>query len=111
MSSGVRAGLVSSGEDIAGRFIATRLHGEQYSDGEYIAAVARAREAFLGEAYANKVLGEDGYFRRGALLSGVEQEGGEVALAAERRLRSRGIDPARAGYAEYRDALLRAVSE
>ena len=95
----VRKTLISSGEHIA----AQHLLGADYTDEEYIAAVEAAREVGVGEAYANRVLGTDD----AALISGVEQDrGDDVVMAAERRLRRRGVDPKKASYSEFREALL-----
>lgn len=97
-----RATLVSTGEHVAGHVAARRRFGEDYSDAEYVEAVEAARMRGAGEEYANLVLGVDD----DAAVAGVEQHGGEdVVQAAERRLRGRGIEPARATYREYANAL------
>jgi hypothetical protein len=94
-----RETLVGTGEHIG----ALRLLGtDDYSTSEYVEAITAAREAGIGELYATKVLGPD----VDALLQGVEDEGDAVVRAAERRLRGRGVDPAKATYAEYADALV-----
>jgi hypothetical protein len=63
----------------------------------------RERKRGAGEAYADKVLGVD----VDAVVKGVaEDEGVATVRAAERRLRGRGIDPRKASYREYADALV-----
>jgi hypothetical protein len=94
-----RKTLISTGEHIA----AILLLGKDYSPEEYIEAINAAREAGVGEAYATKVAGTD----VDGLVTGVEQDRGEaIVQAAERRLRSRGVDPRMASYREFADALV-----
>jgi hypothetical protein len=97
MSRAVRETLKGTGEHIA----AERLLGADYSNAEYVDAITAAREAGVGEAYASKVLGVD----LDAQIHGVEYDGDAIVRAAESRLRRRGIDPKKATYREYADAL------
>jgi hypothetical protein len=96
----VRETLISSGEHIG----AIRRLGDDYTDAEYVEAVTAARAAGDGAAFADACLGVD----VDALLRGVESDDDSEAVvrAAESSLRRRGIDPARASFAEYRDALV-----
>jgi len=97
-SPSVRATLSSTGLHLG----ALRLLGrDDYSNEEYIAAIALAEEVGIGEAYANACLGPD----VDALLHGVEDEGEATVRAAESRLRRRGVDPAKASYQQYAAAL------
>ena len=96
-----RAQLISSGEHI----YAIRRLGASYDVEEYLGAVQDARDFGAGEAYADAVLGVD----VGSLLRGVSEDGGEATVrAAESLLRRRGVDPARATYREFADALVEA---
>jgi hypothetical protein len=98
-----RETLTSTGEHLAGHVAATLAFGKHYSDEEYIRAVNAARRHGAGERYADRVLGAD----VDALLRGVDEDDGEATCrAAERRLRCRGIDPAKASYEEFRAALV-----
>jgi hypothetical protein len=98
-TTATRQTLIGTGEHLA----ACLLLGADYSDDEYIEAVTAAREAGVGEAYANKMLGSD----VGALVRGVEQDDGKpIVRAAESSLRRRGIDPKKATYQEFADALV-----
>jgi len=93
--------LIGVGEHVA----AIRLLGANYSNAEYVEAVEAARATGAGAAYADAVLGVD----VDALLRGVaeDDDGGDaVVLAAERHLRGCGIDPGKASYQEYHDALV-----
>jgi hypothetical protein len=94
--------LIGTGEHIAAHL---RL-GADYTNDEYIEAVTAAREAGVGEAYATKILGSDA----DALIRGVEADDGDEAIvwAAERCLRRRDIDPRKATYRQYADALVEA---
>ena len=90
--------LVGTGEHI----YAVLQLGDEYSTAEYVEAVTAAREAGVGEAYATKVLGVD----VDLVVKGVVEDEGETTVrAAERRLRSRGVDPRKATYRQYADAL------
>jgi hypothetical protein len=74
-----------------------------YTDDEYVEAITAARAAGIGPAYATKMLGAD----VDALLRGVEQDSGQaIVRAAESNLLRRGIDPAKATYQQYADALV-----
>lgn len=93
-----RATLVSSGEHI----YAVRRLGDSYTTEEYLAAVQDARDAGAGEFYADACLGVD----VDGVLKGVVAGDGEATVrAVERRLRSRGVDPAKASYRQYAEAL------
>ena len=92
----VRKTLISTGDHIG----AERLLGADYSDKEYIEAVNAAHYHGVGEAYANRILGAD--------VSDDAVDEDVVVEAAERRLRARGIHPAKATYQEYADALVEA---
>lgn len=93
-----RQTLISSGQHIG----AVRRLGETYSTEEYLVAVEAARDARDGERYADAVLGPD----VDAIVTGTQRDGGEeLVRAAERRLRRRGIDPVKATYREFSDAL------
>jgi hypothetical protein len=96
-----RETLVGTGEHIA----AVLMLGSDYTNELYVEAITAAREAGAGEAYADKILGTD----VDSLVTGVEQDRGqEIVQAAERRLRSRGVDPRRATYSEFAAALMEA---
>jgi hypothetical protein len=97
-SRATRETLISTGLHIG----ATHRLGDSYSNAEYMEAVDAARKAGDGERYADRVLGVD----VGSLLHGVEDDGEAVIRAAESRLRDRGIDPRKATYREYADALV-----
>jgi hypothetical protein len=99
-TTATRETLIGTGEHIAA---CLRL-GADYSNDDYIAAITAAREAGVGEAYANKVLGVD----VDVLVRGVEQDDDVEATvrAAESRLRRSGVDPRKASYQEYADALV-----
>ena len=93
-----RETLAGAGEHIA----AVLLLGNDYTPEEYIEAITAAREAGIGPAYAEKILGTDSE----ALVRGaVEDSGAATVRAAESNLRRRGIDPAKASYREFADAL------
>jgi hypothetical protein len=99
-SAAQRATLAGSGEHIA----AVLMLGSDYTDEQYLEAIEAAREAGVGEAYADKILGTD----VDAFVRGVDQDSGEaIVRAAESNLRRRGIDPRRASYREFADALVR----
>jgi hypothetical protein len=103
MTTALRETMLSTGVHIG----AVRRLGETYSTEEYLVAVERARDAGDGEAYANRVLGVDA----DELIRGVEQDDGNaIVLAAERSLRRRGVDPKKATYQEYADALAQVSS-
>jgi hypothetical protein len=96
-----RETLVGVGEHIC----AVLQLGSDYTNAEYISAIADAREAGVGPAYASKVLGTD----VDAIVRGVEQDDGDaIVRAAESSLRRRGVDPGKATYAEYGAALVEA---
>jgi hypothetical protein len=95
-----RQTLISSGVHIG----AERRLGSSYTNAEYVQAAEAATAAGDGTAYADRVLGAD----PDMILQGVEEE--DVVCAAEADLRDRGIDPAAATQAQYRDALVRASS-
>jgi hypothetical protein len=98
-----RASLASSGEHI----FACLLLGDDYTNDEYIEAITAARQAGIGAAYATKMLGTD----VDALVRGVEQDSDEAIIrAAESSLRRRGVDPKKASYREFADALVQAAS-
>jgi len=99
MTTTTRETLIGTGEHIG----ACRLLSDDYTNDEYVEAITAAREAGIGEAYANAVLGKD----VDALLRGVDSDKDDVIVAAaESRLRRRGVDPKTASYREYRDALV-----
>jgi len=93
-----RATLVSCGEHI----YAIRRLGDSYGPEEYLHAVQAARDAGDGERYADACLGVD----VDSLLRGVAEGGAATVRAAESLLRGRGVDPARASYREFADALI-----
>jgi hypothetical protein len=98
--STIRATLISSGEHLA----AVCKLGDNYSPEEYLEAVDLARTAGAGESYADACLGVD----VDSVLRGVAEDDGEaIVRAAEASLRSRGINPAKASYREFADALVR----
>ena len=98
-----RKTLISSAEHMA----AERLLGTDYTDEEYVVAVEAAREAGVGEIYADGVLGVD----VDRVIKAVRKDDEDATVtAAERRLRDRGIDPGKATYQEYRDALVEVSS-
>jgi hypothetical protein len=99
MSDPTRETLISTGLHLG----AIRLLGrDDYTNAEYVEAVEAARAAGIGTTYADKVLGVD----VDAVVKGVVEDEGETTVrAAERRLRSRGVDPRKATYRQYADAL------
>jgi hypothetical protein len=102
-STAQRETLAGTGEHIA----AVLILGSEYTDEQYIEAIHAAREAGVGPAYAEKILGAD----VDGLVTGVEQDRGEaIVQAAERRLRSRGVDPRKASYREFAAALMEVSS-
>jgi hypothetical protein len=91
--------LISSGEHIH----AVRKLGSSYSAEQYLEAVTEARELGAGEEYATACIGPD----VDALLTAVADSDDDLIKAAEAELRRRGIDPAKATYGQYADALSR----
>lgn len=80
---------------LASTFIALRQLGDAHSVEQYLDAIQAARDVGAGEAYASACLGVDA----DAIVKGVTEDDGESTLrAAERLLRSRGVDPAKADY-------------
>jgi hypothetical protein len=104
MTTATRETLISTGVHLG----AIRRLGSSYTADEYLAAVDAAQAARDGEAYADACLGVE----VDALLRGVESEddGEAVVRAAEANLSRRGVDPRKATYGQYRDALVEASS-
>jgi len=97
-TTATRETLIGAGEHIG----ASRLLSDNYTDAEYVEAIMAAREAGIGEAYANAILGKN----VDTLLHGVDDADADVVVrAAESSLRRRGIDPKKASYRQYADAL------
>jgi hypothetical protein len=102
-TTATRETLVGVGEHIC----AVLRLGDDYTNEEYISEITAARAAGVGRAYADRVLGVD----VDEVIRDVEQDDSDsIVRAAESSLRSRGLDPRKATYEEYRDALVGAVS-
>ena len=95
-----RTAMVSSAEHT---LAVAALATDTYTAEEYMEAVEHVRATGRAERYADHVLGITDVDE---LLRGVEGKGETIVRAAEAKLRSRGIDPATASYAEYADALV-----
>jgi hypothetical protein len=99
-----RQTLISSGEHL---YAICRL-GDNYTVEQFLEAVTEAREVNAGERYADSVLGPDSETITATAEPDPTDDDGEATVrAAEANLRRRGIDPAKATYAEFAAALER----